>query len=84
VGQIGLLEFFPANQDLEALRSILGGRKGLSGASIFTMEQGWGYMTYSEFFRAPEQVCSFSISAGPQQSLSGGQLGIVVQNYVPR
>lgn len=88
VGQVGMLEIFSEKKSIEQIRDDLEKRQGLSGASIYSTKVG-GYVVYSEYFKAPRHLTQHKfVVAGngkaPGVSISGGQIGIVVQNYMPR
>jgi hypothetical protein len=85
VGQVGMIEFFEPGADLESVRKTVSGRAGLSGASIYRVRGQERYVVYSEFFKAPLEIAQKSLRhLGPGTMPLGTQVGIVVQNYVPR
>jgi hypothetical protein len=82
IGQLGMLETFPANTKLDDIRGQIRQRTGLMGASIYQSADSTFYV-YSEYFQAPANERSRALSAEADR-VQGAQLGSVVQNYVSR
>jgi hypothetical protein len=85
VGQMGMLEIFPAGTTIEQIRSEIKSHPGLSGASVFSIGEDGRYACYSEFFKSPSDIekRKFDMPA-TGNALTGSQAGTVVQNYIPR
>ena len=83
-GQVGMLEVFPEGTTVEQVRAQIVSHEGLSGASIFSWGKG-RYACYCEFFKSPTGVDHhhFKVSM-KSEAVTGGQAGVVVQNYLPR
>ena len=82
IGQLGMLETFPANSNLDDIRGKMRQRAGLMGASIYQSADSTFYV-YSEYFQAPANERSRALTAEADR-VQGAQLGAVVQNYVSR
>lgn len=82
IGQLGMLEAFPANVSLDDIRGQISQRAGLMGASIYKSADSTFYV-YSEYFQAPVSDRSRTLTADADR-IQGAQLGAVVQNYVSR
>jgi len=84
VGQIGALEFFDETASLETVRQKVAQRSGLSGASVYTIAGQSRYLVYCEFFRTPPELGKQRIALPPGGLPLGTQIGVVIQNYIPR
>jgi hypothetical protein len=84
VGQIGMMEFFEAGSDVDAVRKTASARSGLSGASVYKIDGEDRYVVYSEFFKAPADIAARQLHIVPGTVPVGQYAGVVAQNYIPR
>jgi len=82
VGQTASVEFFPASANPATIQSTIGARPGFSGVAVANLGESKGYVAYSEYYELPR---SLKLNLGRDgQRLTGGALGVVVENYMGR
>jgi hypothetical protein len=84
-GQTALIRTFPPGTSLDDVRQTLFADKGLDGASIFRNPADGTFVVYGEYFESSPQYANSQLTvASTSGSLSGAELGVVVENYKAR
>lgn len=84
-GQTAVVRAYSSATTLDEVRAALQVEEGLAGASIFQNPTDDSYLVYGEFFETPLSYRSGELKlASTGSSLSGTEIGVVVENYRAR